>query len=376
MAKDFGALFMIATSTMLATVAVFASTIGITEPSSNIPQKAGDLMGINAIPHAIHQALPQSKSLQSSNKQIGILTTQDFGSQVNLRSQPTTLSRRWGYGLRGDQVTILKVSPGLDDHFQWYFVEFPNSLAQGWIREDLIVVQPSTSIQEEEQPLRLMPTPDQRAVVSPPNLLSEPVNTYAPEDIGYFSSIALGSEFGHLEERIIKWNTDIKIQVHGSPTTSDLEELGNVVDELDELLSHPNNDDINIEVVSGHDANDANVDIHFVPRNEFRQYQPNANPSARGLVVTSASNYQIENAQILITTTHVSQEERSHVIREELTQSLGLLQDNYWYPDSIFYKGLSNTNQFSDIDRTLVKMLYRRDILPGMDDAQIRNVLT
>ena len=37
---------------------------------------------------------------------------------------------------------------------------------------------------------------------------------------------------------------------------------------------------------------------------------------------------------------------QKHVIREEITQSLGFLNDTYDYPESIFYQGYSESNTF------------------------------
>ena len=45
----------------------------------------------------------------------------------------------------------------------------------------------------------------------------------------------------------------------------------------------------------------------------------------------------ITDAVMLISTTGITPEERAHLIREELTQSLGLLNDSSQYEDSIFH---------------------------------------
>jgi hypothetical protein len=67
---------------------------------------------------------------------------------------------------------------------------------------------------------------------------------------------------------------------------------------------------------------------------------------AEGLMyvdVTRASND--ENAQ-------------KHLLREELTQSLGLFNDSYKYDNSIFYQGWTTTTEYDPIDRELIDMLY------------------
>ena len=48
-----------------------------------------------------------------------------------------------------------------------------------------------------------------------------------------------------------------------------------------------------------------------------------------------------------------------HVIREEITQSLGLFNDTYDYPESIFYQGYSEQTSFASIDEEIIKLLYQ-----------------
>lgn len=54
------------------------------------------------------------------------------------------------------------------------------------------------------------------------------------------------------------------------------------------------------------------------------------------------------------------------MIREELTQSLGLFQDSWRYPDSIFYQGWSDITAYSDLDRTTIGLLYDSRLDPWM----------
>jgi hypothetical protein len=49
---------------------------------------------------------------------------------------------------------------------------------------------------------------------------------------------------------------------------------------------------------------------------------------------------------------------QKHLLREELTQSLGLFNDSYKYDNSIFYQGWTTTTEYAPIDRELIDMLY------------------
>ncbi|MBC7968732.1 MAG: SH3 domain-containing protein [Verrucomicrobia bacterium] len=61
------------------------------------------------------------------------------GSRVNVRQSPSTTAPVRHYGLGGDRVNILNQT-NAPDGYRWYFVEFPNSSARGWVRGDLLSV--------------------------------------------------------------------------------------------------------------------------------------------------------------------------------------------------------------------------------------------
>jgi len=80
-------------------------------------------------------------------------------------------------------------------------------------------------------------------------------------------------------------------------------------------------------------------------------------------------------AKILIAIDEISQQERSHLIREELTQSLGIMNDSYSFEDSIFYQGWTDTINYLPIDRTIISLLYDPRLKSGMTQEQVRSIL-
>jgi hypothetical protein len=78
---------------------------------------------------------------------------------------------------------------------------------------------------------------------------------------------------------------------------------------------------------------------------------------------------------VLISTTGLTPRERSHLIREELTQGLGLLNDSWDREDSIFYQGWTDITRYAPIDRSVIAMLYRPELTPGMSIEQALAVL-
>ncbi|NHZ87355.1 MAG: DUF2927 domain-containing protein, partial [Planctomycetia bacterium] len=51
------------------------------------------------------------------------------------------------------------------------------------------------------------------------------------------------------------------------------------------------------------------------------------------------------------------------------------MNDSNKYNDSIFYQAWTTVTEFSEIDRTVIKLLYLKKIKPGMSKEQVLNIL-
>ncbi|MGJ3245380.1 MAG: DUF2927 domain-containing protein [Elainellaceae cyanobacterium] len=188
------------------------------------------------------------------------------------------------------------------------------------------------------------------------------------EAIAYFLDIALGTEYGNADPVIRKWQGNINIQVNGSPTLEDEQTLQAVVAELQQLTG------LTITLNSA----DPNMTLYFVPESEFSDYDPNYIPINLGFAWIGWNSHDvIHQARILITTEGISQTERNHLIREEVTQAIsGCMKDSDEYADSIFYQAWTQTTEFSSLDREVIRLMYRPDIQPGMDRDQVLNAVS
>ena len=187
------------------------------------------------------------------------------------------------------------------------------------------------------------------------------------DEIDYFIEIALGTEDGSSEQLPKKWISDPRIKVFGSPTDADLDTLKEVIEELNSLQTQ-----ITLKVV----RRNPTIRIHFVPEARFARIEPNYRPTNYGFFWTWwKGSGEIQEARILIASDQISQRERSHLVREELTQCLGLMKDSNWYPESVFYGGWTDVTEYAPIDRSLVRMLYSDAIRPNMTEAQVRETL-
>ena len=68
---------------------------------------------------------------------------------------------------------------------------------------------------------------------------------------------------------------------------------------------------------------------------------------------------EIQKAYIFVNTLDAGLKRQKHVIREEITQSLGFINDSYEYPESIFYQGFSENDFFSEMDKKIIRLLYQ-----------------
>ena len=220
--------------------------------------------------------------------------------------------------------------------------------------------------------VRIAPTPwGAPTTVTTAGTVGVPATDNAPtikpgEALDYFTEVAFGSEYGGGPREIHKWVFNPKISVHGNPNPADLATLNKVVTELNEIIGS-----INIEIVEG----GGNVDLHFAPERQFAAIEPSFVPGNAGFFsMWWEGRGTITNGRVLVST-DVHQPDRNHLIREEITQMLGLMNDSYSYPDSIFYQRPSMVQSYSVLDEHLIEMLYRPEITVGMNVDEARAVI-
>lgn len=121
----------------------------------------------------------------------------------------------------------------------------------------------------------------------------------------------------------------------------------------------------------------ANCEIHFAPESRFASIAPHYVPTNYGFFWTNwNADGEIYWSRVLISTTGVTEQERAHLIREELTQSLGLMNDSYAYADSVFYQEWTAVTQYSPADKRVIGMLYSDLVSPGMTQTQATEALS
>ena len=207
------------------------------------------------------------------------------------------------------------------------------------------------------------------AISIPPQKPTAPLesSTYETRAVEYFYEVAFGGEYGSSELELHKWGKDIRIQVHGTPTVDDLNTLSQVVEDLNDLVTG-----LTIQI----EQTNANVDLYFVPESEFLSIESRYISTNFGFFrVWWDRKGSIHKARIMISSEGITQKQRSHLVREELTQILGLLNDSWRYPDSIFYQGWTSVNEYTALDRSVISWLYLPDLGSFWRPSQTRRAL-
>ena len=210
---------------------------------------------------------------------------------------------------------------------------------------------PAASLPAE--PADILPEPDHSALYYP----EIPVE----DVIDYFNEVCLDAEFVNSGDpsRLQKWQMPIYYTLHGSPTQEDLAVLTEFADWLNTVEGFPG-----IQETDG--TWRGNLQIHFCSREEMLDLMGDQFSNMDGAVTFWYDQDVIYDAIICIRT-DLDQTLRNSVILEELYNGLGPIQDTQLRSDSIIYAGFSQPQQLTDVDKLLLKLLYRPELQCGMD---------
>lgn len=198
---------------------------------------------------------------------------------------------------------------------------------------------------------------------------------YQRKVINYFKEVALGFENGNNSEITRKWVVPMKIYLAGQIDDVYINEVLKTIDEINELST----DGFYIKMTK--DSVDCNAYIYFGSKESFLRRFPDANGQINSnfaiFNVWWRSN-RIYKARVFIDLYRPTTEEILSLIKEEMTQILGLGKDSPKNPDSIFYETLDNggfVTEFSDLDRELIRLLYHPKMKVGLNANRVERLL-
>ena len=191
--------------------------------------------------------------------------------------------------------------------------------------------------------------------------------------ITHFKSIAIGSEFGDKSPVIKKWQSGMKIFIGGEPDNTLLTDLDLIIEEINGYAT----DGFSMEIVT--DSIDSNFYIYFGSSSNYaKQYTFLGQLIAenKGLfTIYHDREFWIYKGHMYVDTERSVIEEQRHILREELTQSIGLANDIPHDASSIFYKDPSRTTEYSDLDIEVIRLLTHPALIAGLSEESVQDVL-
>ncbi len=190
----------------------------------------------------------------------------------------------------------------------------------------------------------------------------------------YFKKIALGTEFLSEEKKIAKWINNIVIYVEGEANDILEQELNAIIIELNKLIP-------NLNIKRTRKKAEANFIVYFGHgkdyANTIESKAKNYMDSNWGFVyVYWNDNYEIYKGSMYVDVFRAKKVAiQKHLLREELTQGLGLLNDAEDYEDSIFQQQWTSVTTYSTLDKVVIQTLYHPAIKTGMTYSEVETVL-
>jgi predicted Zn-dependent protease len=161
------------------------------------------------------------------------------------------------------------------------------------------------------------------------------------------------------------------VYIHGEPTNEDLDQLRRYLNEINSWLP------VQFEITQENktDITSYQLNIYFVPNEQFKDYGFTEELFQEdGETIGFALPTEGNDVDGLLATTigidsTVNQKDRNPTILHELVHALGMYNHFENDTSSILYP-LNNQQitTLNETDKTLLDMLYRADIIPGMTE--------
>jgi len=188
------------------------------------------------------------------------------------------------------------------------------------------------------------------------------LNDFKEDELGYFYELAFGLEFQKKEVyNLCLWTRNVNVELLGDYNYEDSIEVDRVIEELNHII-----DPIEISIVE----KNGNLKIYFIENILFNSYCKSTF-NARGYFVVNWNRF-FSSGFILIDKNQ-SNSVKKHLIREELAQALGLMNDSWKYEESIFYQGNNSVTEFSEMDKKMIALLYNYKLHFYMKDFEFKS---
>ena len=206
---------------------------------------------------------------------------------------------------------------------------------------------------------------------------------YEEEMIKYFREVAINSEYYDNPERITKWKEPMLIHIIKDNTyKKQLALIQETIKGINELAT----DGFKIKFTES--PKKANTFLYLCAResvaklspNFYKSFTDNIDIEVAGFAYTEFdwNNYRIKKAFIFIDPEEPLNIQESTIL-EEVTQSIGLMNDSEKYSNSIFYENQIEEDtivmQYSKMDKDLIRFLYHPKMKSGFNAKQSERVI-
>ena len=207
------------------------------------------------------------------------------------------------------------------------------------------------------------------AATEPPHWSYYDPDISVEDVITWFNEVCLAAEMVHGGDATLiqKWDVPIYYYINGDPTDEDLVALQEFEQWVNTVDGFPG-------MYPTEDLGQANLKIYFCTQQELLNIMGPNFDGLDGAVTYWYSDNAIYNANICIRT-DLSQYLRNSVIKEELYNGLGPINDTSLREDSIIFSGYSEPQQLTDADKLIMALLYDPNIQCGMNAADCAEII-
>jgi hypothetical protein len=155
----------------------------------------------------------------------------------------------------------------------------------------------------------------------------------------------------------VRYKKDLKIYLSGTYEKYMVDEVEDILIDLNAIINP-------IQLTLVKNKSDANMIIFFGDYNSFVTNNPDLIDAPKlkdcdGYFKLKSRGDEIKSSRIFINLENQdSQLDLLDCLREELSQSLGAVNDSWKYKNSVFYQGPNYVTRYSEIDVNVIKMLY------------------
>lgn len=182
---------------------------------------------------------------------------------------------------------------------------------------------------------------------------------FTKRELEYFAELAFKSDFNNKAVKLAKWDRDIRIGLAGDYSKEDSMEVIRIANELNDIINT-----IKIEIVP---FESSNLKMHFVGYDEFDNFFKNASVGTHGFCIIMFDLMRNINRGTILINKSLSGKDRKSTILNEISNSLGLINDSYKYPTSAFQQFMNKNTTYNEIDKKVIDLLYNYDLPTRLD---------